>query len=241
MRAVDDRTFEVVLKEPLGLMLSALARSSSVPLFIVPKAVAETPVGQQTSDVTGSGPFVFKKDEWKPGEKTVYVRNPDYRPRQEPPSGLAGGKVARLDRIEWVSIPDSQTAISALQKGEIDMIEQPAHDLLPEIEKDKNIEIIVPDKLGPPFCASTGSCRRSTTCAPPRRRICHQPARLLKAVIGDPRFSRPARRCSAAARRSRTAPAWMHLESDFAESKKILKEAGYDGTRSCYCTDRSRH
>ena len=28
------------------------------------------------------------------------------------------------------------------------MIEQPSHDLLPVLEKDKNIEIIIPDSLG---------------------------------------------------------------------------------------------
>ena len=115
MTAVDDRTFQIVLNEPFGLMLKALAKSASVPLFVMPKRVAETAdQSQQFSDTTGSGPFIFKKDEWKPGEKVVYVRNPDYKPRAEPPSGLAGGKVAKLDRIEWVSIPDSQTAINAL-------------------------------------------------------------------------------------------------------------------------------
>src|SRR6478609_3126958 len=131
MTAVDDKTFRIVLKEPFSLMLKTLAKSSSVPLFVMPKRVAELPIGQQLSDTTGSGPFIFKKDEWKPGEKVVYVRNPDYVPRKEPPSGLAGGKVAKLDRVEWISIPDSQTAINALLTGEIDMLEEPSHDLLP--------------------------------------------------------------------------------------------------------------
>ena len=40
------------------------------------------------------------------------------------------------------SIPDAQTAINALIAGEIDMIEQPPHDLLPLLEKDKNVEIV---------------------------------------------------------------------------------------------------
>src|SRR4029077_5239756 len=98
MTAVDDRTFQIVLKEPFGLMLKALAKSASVPLFIMPKRVAETPGSQQFSDTTGTGPFIFKKDEWKPGERAVYVRNADYKPRAEAPSGLAGGKIAKLDR-----------------------------------------------------------------------------------------------------------------------------------------------
>src|SRR5215475_11323572 len=184
MTAVDDRTFKIVLSEPFGLMLKALAKSASVPLFIMPRRVAESPVAQQISDTTGSGPYIFKRDEWKPGEKVVYVRNPDYKPRPEPPSGLAGGKVAKVDRIEWISIPDNQTAINALLSDEIDMIEAPAHDLLPVLEKDKNVEIFAPPRspsIRRTFCRRRSAMRATT---------------------------RSARACSAAARRSRLRPAW---------------------------------
>ena len=71
MSALDGQTFRIVLKEPFAMMLKALAKSASVPLFVMPKRVAETPVSQQISDTTGSGPYIFKRDEWKPGEKVV--------------------------------------------------------------------------------------------------------------------------------------------------------------------------
>jgi peptide/nickel transport system substrate-binding protein len=233
MKAIDDKTFELVLKEPFGIMLPSLARSSSVPLLIMPKRSAETPVGQQISDTTGSGPFIFKKDEWKPGEKTVYVRNPDYKPRAEPPSGLAGGKVAKLDRVEWMSIPDAQTAISALQQGEIDMIEQPSHDLLPEIEKDKNVEIVTLDALGATFIL------RFNWKQPPFNDVRYRRAAeyalnqddFMKAVIGDPRYYKACKAVFGCG-----TPFENHagmdgiLESNFSESKKLLKDAGYDGT-----------
>ena len=53
---------------------------------------------------------LHRQGEWKPGEKVVFVKNPTYKPRAEPPSGLAGGKVAKVDRLEWIWIPDAQTA-----------------------------------------------------------------------------------------------------------------------------------
>jgi peptide/nickel transport system substrate-binding protein len=40
MKAVDDRTFQIVLKEPFGLMLKALAKPASVPLLTGMMAVA---------------------------------------------------------------------------------------------------------------------------------------------------------------------------------------------------------
>src|SRR5260370_11834997 len=80
--------------------------------FMMPKRVAETDPFKQIDDYTGSGPFILKKDEWKPGEKTVYVKNPKYKPRPEPMSGLSGGKVVSLDRVEWGWIQDPPTQIN---------------------------------------------------------------------------------------------------------------------------------
>ena len=118
--------------------------------FMMPKRVAETDPNKQIDDYIGSGPFIFKKDEWKPGEKTVYVKNPNYKPRAEPPSGLAGGKVAKVDRVEWIAIPDQQTAVNALLAGEIDMIEEPPHDLLPLLKADKNVKLETLNQCGRP-------------------------------------------------------------------------------------------
>ena len=80
---------------------------------MMPKRVAETDPNTQIKleDVVGSGPFIFKADEWKPGEKTVYVKNAKYKPRAEAPSGLAVGKVVKVDRVEWIWIPDVQTQV----------------------------------------------------------------------------------------------------------------------------------
>ncbi|MBP6770064.1 MAG: ABC transporter substrate-binding protein, partial [Reyranella sp.] len=83
LKAVDAKTFQIVLKSPTGVVLQALSKPSGNP-FIMPKRVAETPGTDQIKEFVGSGPFIFKADEWKPGDRTVYVRNPKYKPRPEP-------------------------------------------------------------------------------------------------------------------------------------------------------------
>ena len=127
----DAKTFVMKLKSPTGLVLLGLGKPSSNVPFMMPKRVAETDPNTQISDFTGSGPFVFKRDEWKPGDKTVYVKFDKYMPRSEPASGFSGGKVVKVDRVEWRAISDHQQAVNALLAGEIDFIEQPPHDLLP--------------------------------------------------------------------------------------------------------------
>ena len=141
--AVDAKTFTIKLKEPTGLVLLGLSKPSSNVPFMMPKRVADTDPNKQIEDFTGSGPFVFVKDEWKPGDKTVYVKFDKYKPRSEPASGLAGGKIAKVDRVEWRAISDAQQAVNALSKGEIDFIEAPSHDLLPALKKDPNVTVFV--------------------------------------------------------------------------------------------------
>lgn len=159
-KVVDDRTFEIALDNPFGLVLAALSKPSGMPLFVMPKRLADSDPSIPVTEMVGSGPFLFKKDEWVPGNKVVYVKNPDYVPRAEPADGLAGGKVVKVDRVEWVYIPDANTAAAALQNGEIDMIESVTPDFLPVLEGNAEVNLIpalasqgmvVPNSLHPPF------------------------------------------------------------------------------------------
>src|SRR5262249_60701143 len=123
------------LKQPFALVLDALGKASSNVPFIMPERVAKTDAFQQINDATGSGPFKFVKAEWVPGSKVVYVKNNDYVPRKEPPSWASGGKVVKVDRVEWIYIPDSATAASAINAGEVDWWEQIPPDLIPPLAK----------------------------------------------------------------------------------------------------------
>src|SRR6185295_17923479 len=133
---------------------------------------------------------MLKRDETKPGDKTVYVKNPRYVPRAEPPSGLAGGKVVKLDRVEWLAMPDVQTQVGALQNGEIDMIETPSHDLLPLLASDKNIKLFSGNPTGNQY-----TFRFNSTAKPfdnPKVRhaifVAFNQEDFLKATIGDPQW-----------------------------------------------------
>src|SRR5437764_14936169 len=104
------------------------------------KRLAETPPGQQIPEQIGSGPFKFVKAEFQPGVKAVYEKNTDYVPRKEPASWTAGGKVVKVDRVAWISMADAQTALSALQSGDIDFMQNPAVDLRPALAASPSLE-----------------------------------------------------------------------------------------------------
>ncbi|HET6522402.1 MAG TPA: ABC transporter substrate-binding protein, partial [Geminicoccaceae bacterium] len=118
LEAVDEKTFVLKLKEKFGPTLTVLG-NPTLPLPVMREEEAMTDPNTQVTEMIGSGPFVFAKDEWVPGSKVVYTKFEDYVPRDEPASGFAGGKVAKVDRVEWIYIPDTNTATQALMSGEV--------------------------------------------------------------------------------------------------------------------------
>ena len=114
-------------------MLDMFGVISTPDLFIMRKREAETDPMQKIDKVVGSGPFILNEDETKVGTQYVYDKNPSYVPRSEPASGYAGGKVVKVDRVVYVNMPDGQTAVAALQAGEIDFYEIPPIDLLDQL------------------------------------------------------------------------------------------------------------
>ena len=143
VKALDDKRIEFRLKKPFSLLPFALSN-----VFVMPERVAKTDAFTQITEYVGSGPYRFLRDEWKAGSSAAYARFDKYVPRQEPISMWAGGKVANFDRVEWKIIPDPATQAAALQRGEVDWVEQPLIDLTPMLRKSPDIKVEVFDTLG---------------------------------------------------------------------------------------------
>jgi peptide/nickel transport system substrate-binding protein len=148
MTADSDTDFTISLKAPFPLLLDGLGKLSSNVPFMMPERLAKTDPFQQIPEAIGSGPFKFVKEEWVPGSKAVFVKNVAYVPRKEPPSFAAGGKAPKVDRVEWLYIPDSTTAAAALNAGEADWWEQPPSDLIPVLSANKDVVVATVDPLG---------------------------------------------------------------------------------------------
>ena len=234
MTAVDAKTFTLKLKEPYGLVIDSIGKISSNVPFMMPKAMAETDPFTQVAEPIGSGPFIFKKDEWVPGSKVVYLKNQEYKPRSEPASSVSGGKVVKFDRLEWLYIPDQNTAMNALISGEVHYFEAPQIDLIPSLKAADNVQVQVINKMGsqgwmrlnhlwPPF--DNVKARQAM------QAIVDQQDYLL-AAVGLPEFFK-------------TCPTLFICDTPFATdvnserlvkkdielAKKLLKEAGYNGEK----------
>jgi len=234
IEAPDARTITLKLKEPYGLVLESLGKPSSTVPFMMPKRLAETPVTQQIPEQIGSGPFKFVQAEFRPGVKAVYEKNTDYVPRKEPPSWTAGAKVVKVDRVEWVTMPDPQTAVNALQSGDIDFMEFPPLELEPVLASNPDIEMNVLNKFGyqtlgrmnflyPPF--DNPKIRRAAFLAMNQKDV-------LDALVGNSKYYKI---CGAFFGCGTPLETDVGSESlvkgnGLEQAKKLLVESGYDGT-----------
>ena len=134
--------FTIKLKEPFPLVLEVLGKPNSIVPFILPARLANIAADAKVTEIVGSGPFIFRPDQWKPGDSMVLERNPGYVPRGEKPDFLSGGKVVKIDRLTLKVIPDVSTAATALLNGEIDYLQYPAFEWLPKMQKDAKIKVM---------------------------------------------------------------------------------------------------
>ena len=232
LKVLDAKTFQLVLKGPFGLVLEALGKPSSTVPFMMPKRVADTDPFKQIDDYIGSGPFIFKKDEWKPGEKVVYLRNAKYKPRAEPPSMLAGGKVVKLDRVEWIAITDPLTAVNALQQGEIDVIEVPVPDLFPMLKADKNVSLFGWNALGSQIIMRMNHLHPPFNNLKARQAAMYAIAQedFLRAQVGDPDIYRVCNAPLVCGSPYEKNYGDLLIKPNLEKARQLLKESGYDGT-----------
>jgi peptide/nickel transport system substrate-binding protein len=231
--AQDDKTFTIRLKEPTGLLILALGKPSSNVPFMMPKRVADTDPNMQISDFTGSGPFVFKRDEWRPGEKVVYVKFDKYKPRPEPASGLAGGKVVKIDRVEWLAISDHQQAVNALLAGEVDFVELIPHDLIPLLNAAPNVKIVNWNRFGNQLAFRPNHLHKPFNNPKIRQALWHafNQEDFLSAAIGDAEYYEVCKSIFPCGTGLATDNGMDGLlSSNFKKAHDLLQEGGYDGT-----------
>lgn len=241
LEAVDGKTIKLVLNSPWGLVLDALGKPSSMPLFVMPERIAKTPSSEAIKDPIGSGPFMMKRDEWSPGAKIVYLKAPTYVARQEPPDGLAGGKHVKVDRVELHIMPDAQTAMNALQAGEIDILEEVSPDMIGQVKANPKLAI---EKL-----AQQQGVLRFNQLQPPfdnpklRQALLHvaDQEMALRAYVDDKALYTDCPSFYMCASPYFTSAGWPKV--DLAKAKQLIKESGYDGSRIVFmdATETSMH
>ena len=236
--APDDRSVRFRLRWPFPLLPYAFGKTVGTVLVIMPERLARTDPSKPVSEIIGSGPFRYLADERVQGSRNVYARFDGYVPRPDGiTSRLAGPKIVHFDRVEWLTMPDPATAVAALEKGEVDWVEAPLADLLPDLRSRPGIATEIMDPSGyyryirlnqhnPPF--DKAAVRRAALAAISQSEV-------LTAVSGTDRtlwragvgfFAPDSTMASSVGMEA------LHDPPDLAHARKLLHASGYAGEKT---------
>ena len=120
-RVVDDYTVEITTKSVDALFPYQL------PWFLISSPAQWETLGKDWSKFatqpSGTGPF--KLDKLVPRERADLVKNVNYWDKS---------RIPKTDRIVLIPIPDAMTRANALLNGQVDIIESPPPDVLPQLK-----------------------------------------------------------------------------------------------------------
>ncbi|MDR0809261.1 MAG: ABC transporter substrate-binding protein [Gemmobacter sp.] len=129
MQTPDAKTLVITLDGPSAPFLSTLAMPGA---SIVSKAAMEA-VGPEAFAEKPMGSGAFMMQEWRRGDRVILTKNPDYWDAAN----------VNLDGVEWISIPDDNTRMLAVQAGELDAAIYVPFSRVEELKKDANLNVVV--------------------------------------------------------------------------------------------------
>ncbi|WP_219764514.1 ABC transporter substrate-binding protein [Neoroseomonas alba] len=231
MEPVDARTFRIRLKRAFPVRAALANSGSGLPVILREREASAGPFTRGT-ELIGSGPFRFVANEFRPGDRLVYERFDGYRPRVEPPSGFAGGKVVRIPRLEFHILPDASTKAAALQAGEIDFIDQVPFDQAEAMQGRRGITVAALSRIYNPFFMRPNSLYPPFNNADARRALAlaiHQPDYMAVSFV-RPEWGQPCHSffvCGSP--NGITTGSEPYRQQNLAEARRLLERSGYRG------------
>lgn len=225
------RTVVIRLKQPSGVLIAALAQPIQL-AGIYTQAVADaagTKRITELSELAGTGPFKFTR--WVPGQVIEMERFDGYAARAGSPDGYGGQKVAYVDRLRFVIVPDVQTRINGVLTGQYDYAESITPDAYGALRNDARVRTLILKPYGQPMAVFN---KRKGLFADRRMRQAFVAAldmgKIMAGTFGNPLMFR-----TDGSLMFRESPYYSreglgpYNRRDLALARRLMAEAGYRG------------
>jgi len=140
--SLDRYTVKWTFTAPINLVEMSLAswRQGAViqPASIIEEAGTKV---LTESQYVGTGPYRFVK--WEEGQSILLERFEDYQPLDSPPSGYAGRRIAYVDQLEFLIIPEDAVRRIGVETGDWDIALAVSRESYERYEADPMIQSIV--------------------------------------------------------------------------------------------------
>lgn len=140
LQAKDPLTVTMAFKQPTGVLLDFLAL---IEAFILPAEIAEAAGKEKLRDdqFIGTGPFQFKE---RQVDRFIRLTRYDgYSAREEAADGAAGRKVAYVDELQIIPVPDASVRANGVITGEYHFSETVEPDQYDAVRNDPNVTALI--------------------------------------------------------------------------------------------------
>ncbi|CAB5512903.1 hypothetical protein LMG26857_02175 [Achromobacter anxifer] len=137
VEAPDTQTVVYHIDKPSSLFLATLARADCGGTGILSKDSVRAD-GSWDKPI-GTGPFELA--EWKRGEYVRLTKFAGYSNLDGKRDGYTGSKRPLVDEVRFLIVPDDSTAKAALQRGNIDIIEDVSNSDVPVLQATPNVKV----------------------------------------------------------------------------------------------------
>jgi peptide/nickel transport system substrate-binding protein len=222
--ASDGATIRIGLVKPFAPLLSFLSLQTSAAI-IIPATNQAHPM----TNFVGSGPFQFV--ERMPDRYVQLRRFEEYTPREEEADNYGGRRVAYLDELRFVPVPDASTRLQGAIAGQFDYVDALPVENAPQLKGSK-ADAVIFKSFGWPFFFINAKQGPLTNVA------------LRRAVLAALNFEDMLAAAFGSTDFYSVDPAWyppgfaMHSEAgaenyikagDSDRAKKMAQESGYKG------------
>jgi peptide/nickel transport system substrate-binding protein len=192
--------------------------------------MAKESIANPLVDFVGTGPYKFR--ERKPDQFVVLVKNGAYTSRNEPASGYAGKREAKIDELRFIPVPNANTRVEGVVAGQYQFADQLPVESNKKVSTAPGVTAVLTMPFGFPYFPTN---TQKGPMADLKIRQAFQMAlnteELLLAGFGDPKFySVAGEHFPQGSPFYSTAGADKYNKGDAEGAKKLLAEAKYDGT-----------
>lgn len=196
-QTIDEGTNTIVMNfdQPTGMVLEFLAQLDPRQPSIMAESLWSVKVGEPIETAVGTA--AFQLVEWVPQEVLKFEKWDQYVPNTGVAWDFTKGEIVQyLDGWEALDIPDHQVRISAIQTGEVDVLDDFTLDLAKQLDgaanvvwspiRDGNYGVMAFNHDHPPFDMSEAGilAKRAILAATDN-------ARVMLAAVGDDKFYTP--------------------------------------------------
>ncbi|MFT6304771.1 MAG: peptide/nickel transport system substrate-binding protein [Pseudomonadales bacterium] len=142
IEASGDYEITLNLSQPFGPWKNLLAFINGGPA-IYPASVMDGATKEPIApeNYIGTGPYKFS--EWQPNRHVELVRYDEYTSAPGDADGYGGSRVAELDTLRFMPVPDVGTRVAGLQAGDYDYAESIPGDLFADLDADANVKTVL--------------------------------------------------------------------------------------------------